>query len=235
MKTPAPRTGLLKNVVASPLGRGLAVLISFLVVLTGPTAAWAAVGCDLNDPDRDVARLFPESTSYKTIYASILKKGGGKLLATVEKRLGDKFKGIYETIDVPYTIYEIFTGKQKVGYIHGVNQKGQFGGIQVFVVLTVEGTMKGFYIQKMTSQYAGKLRDAVFGKQFIGLTLKDFEQYDVASGKAAGKVAAIKNPAPEAEDDFRAALRATKKNLILMDEFVFSAPSAPPPLEGQKK
>jgi hypothetical protein len=74
----------------------------------------------------------------------------------------------------------------------------------------------------MTSQYAGKLRDATFGRQFIGLTLKDFALYDVTAGKASGKVGAIKNPAPEAEPDFRAALRATKKNLILMDEFVYS-------------
>lgn len=214
--------------------KGLALLLSFLMVLAGYAPAWAAVGCDLNDPDRDVARLFPESTGYKTIYTSILKKGGEKLLTTVEKRLGDKFRGLYETIDVPYTIYEIFTNKQKVGYIHGVNQKGQFGGIQVFVVLNLEGTIKAFYIQKMTSQYAGKLRDARFGKQFAGLTLKDFDHYDVVTGKASGKVEAIKNPATEAEDDFRASLRATKKNLILMDEFVYSAPPAPPQ-ETQKK
>ena len=90
------------------------------------------------------------------------------------------------------------------------------------MALDLEGRIKAFYIQKMTSQYAGKLRDAKFGKQFIGLTLKDFEHYDVVSGKASGKVEAIKNPAPEAEADFRAALRATKKNLILMDEFVYS-------------
>jgi hypothetical protein len=192
-----------------------------LLILAGYTAARGAVGCDLNDPDRDVARLFPESTGYKTIYTSVVQKGGEPLLAKIEKRLGDKFRGIYETIDVPYTIYEIFTNKKKVGYIHGVNQKGQFGGIQVFLVLNLEGRIKGFYIQKMTSQYAGKLRDAKFGKQFIGLTLKDFEPYDLISGKGSGKVEAIKNPAPEAEADFRAALRAMKKNLILMDEFGF--------------
>lgn len=192
-------------------------------LLSGYTSAIGAVGCDLNDPDRDVARLFPESTGYKTIYTSISKKGGEKLLATIETKLGDKFRGIYETIDVPYTIYEIFTNKKKVGYIHGVNQKGQFGGIQVFVVLTLDGNIRGFYIQKMTSQYAGKLRDVKFGKQFSGLSLKDFEHYDTISGKSSGKVEQIKNPAPEAEADFRAALRATKKNLILMDEFVFSS------------
>jgi hypothetical protein len=207
----------------------------FLLVLLGYTSAWGAVGCDLNDPDRDVARLFPESTGYKTIYTSILKQGGEKLLATVEKRLGDKFRGLYETIDVPYTIYEIFKNKTMIGYIHGVNQKGQFGGIQVFLVQNLEGTIRGFYIQKMTSQYAGKLRDAKFGKQFVGLSLKAFEHYDVVSGKASGKVETISNPAPEAEADFRAALRATKKNLILMDEFVFSTKQGPSAREASKK
>jgi hypothetical protein len=204
------------------------ILISFLLlVLAGYNAAWGAVGCDLNDPDRDVARLFPESTSYKTVYVSISQRGGGPMLKRVEARLGDAFHGLYETIDVPYTIYEIYSKKQLIGYIHGVNQKGQFGGIQTFVCLDLKGRIKAFYIQKMTSQYARALRDAKFGSQFIGLTIKDFDQYDVLTGKAAGKIEAIKNPAPEADLDFRAALRATKKNLILMDEFVYWAkPSA---------
>jgi hypothetical protein len=210
------------------------IIMLLLLVLAGSPAAWGAVGCDLNDPDRDVARLFPGSTGYKTTYVSIDRKGGEPLLAKVEERLGDKFHGIYETIDVPYTIYEIFANKKKVGYIHGVNQKGQFGGIQAFVALDLEGTIKAFYIQKMTSQYAGKLRDAKFGRQFIGLNLKDFEQYDVNSGKASGKVEAIKNPAPEAEADFRAALRATKKNLVLMDEFVYLPQAASSPGGPQK-
>src|SRR4030067_3849548 len=199
-----------------------AALALFILVLTGFGTAWGAVGCDLNDPDRDVARLFPESTGYKTIYVSVTQKGREPLLTRIEARLGDKFHGIYETIDVPYTIYEIFSNKKKIGYIHGVNQKDQFGGIQVFLALDLEGKIKAFYIQKMTSQYAGKLRDARFGKQFIGLPLKDFDHYDVILGKASGKVEAIKNRAPETEADFRAALRATKKNLILMDEFVYS-------------
>ena len=201
-------------------------VFALLLILGWYTAAWGAVGCDLNDPDRDVARLFPESTGYKTIYTSILKVGGQKLMAKVEARLGDKFRGIYETIDVPYTIYEIYNNKKKIGYIHGVNQKGQFGGIQVFVSLDLEGRIKAFYIQKMTSQYAKALRDAKFGRQFIGLTFKDFDQYDVISGNASGKAAGIKNPAPEAATDFKAALRATKKNLILMDEFIYSSQSS---------
>ena len=217
---------------ASPLLRAVCLLAACLLVLAWHTALWAAVGCDLNDPDRDVARLFPESTGYKTVYTSILKAGGENLLTKVEARLGDKFKGIFETADVPYTIYEIYKGKQLIGYIHGVNQKGQYGGIQVFLCLDMEGKIKGFYIQKMTSQYAAKLRDAKFGRQFTGLSLADFMRYDVASGKGTGKVEAVRNPAPEAEEDFRASLRATKKNLILMDEFVYAAKAVK---GGQKK
>jgi len=197
------------------------VLFYLLFSLAAPPL-FPAVGCDLNDPDRDVKRLFPESTGYKTLYVSVSQKGGGALLREVERRLGDGFKGLYETIDVPYTMYQIFRGQDLIGYIHGVNQKGQFGGIQVFLALDLEGNIRAFYFQKLTSRQAGSLRSPEFGRQFVGLNLKDFYVYDVVSGQAPAdsRVAGIRNPAPESESDFRAALRGTKKNLILVDEFL---------------
>jgi hypothetical protein len=198
----------------------LFVAVAILVIQAD--LLFAAVGCDLNDPDRDVARLFPGSTGYKTNYVAIDQKGGLALLVQVEDRLGDKFQGLFETIDVPYTLYEVFKGKDKIGYIHGVNQKGQYGGIQVFVVLDLDGVIKNFYFQKLTSRYGKELRDPKFGEQFVGLTLKDFYNYDLKTGKTSGQsgVERIKNPVPEAEPDFKAALRGTKKNLILVDEFI---------------
>jgi hypothetical protein len=198
------------------------IFLASAVVLIPAELLFAAVGCDLNDPDRDVARLFPGSTGYKTNYVALDQRGGPALLAQIEERLGDKFQGLFETIDVPYTLYEVFKGKDRIGYIHGVNQKGQYGGIQVFVVLDLEGVIKNFYFQKLTSRYGKDLRDPKFGEQFVGLTLKDFYNYDVQTGKTSGRsgVEKIKNPVPEAEPDFKAALRGTKKNLILVDEFI---------------
>jgi hypothetical protein len=200
------------------------IILLLLCCLAPAGRALAAVGCDLNDPDRDVKRLFPESTGYKTSYMSIDQKGGAALLKEIEKRLGDSFQGLYETADVPYTLYEIFKGTEKIGHIHGVNQKGRHGGIQVFLALDMEGKIKAFYFQKLTSRAAKQLREPAFGQQFVGLNLKDFYPYDVKACKSVppGKVDQIKNPVPEAEEDFRAALRGTKRNLILMDEFVYA-------------
>jgi hypothetical protein len=187
---------------------------------------YAAVGCDLNDPDRDVKRLFPGSTGYKTLYVSIAKKGGDELLRRIEARLGDTFTGLFETSDVPYTMYEIYKGPDLIGYIHGVNQKGTYGGLQVFLALDLQGVIRGFYFQKLTSRAAKAFREPAFGDQFIGLSLADFYNYDVVSGTEdpSGRVGRIKNPEPASEKDFRATLRAAKKNLVLVDEFLLGNP-----------
>jgi len=200
------------------------IIIFLIMFILAAPGLYAAVGCDLNDPDRDVKRLFPGSTGFKTIYVSIDRKGGQPMLQRVEKRLGDSFHGLYETIDVPYTLYEIYRGKEKIGYIHGVNQKGQYGGIQVFLSLDLKGVIKSLYFQKLTNREAALLRSPAFGGQFIGLTLNSFTGYDIKTGKAVqGPVTAIRNPAAGGEQDFRATLRAVKKNLILMDEFVYGS------------
>lgn len=198
-------------------GAALAVLACLALRLL------AAVGCELNDPDRDVRRLFPGATGFKTEYVSVQKAGGEALLRRIENRLGDRFQGLYETVDVSYTMYRIYKGSDLVGYIHGVNQKGRYGGIQVFLSLDRQGTIRALYFQKLTNQSAAKLRDPAFGRQFVGLTLADFDAYDPASGavRPGSRLAAVQNPAPDAEDDFKAALRGAKKNLILCEVFLF--------------
>ena len=198
------------------------LLLAAAGLILGAAALYAAVGCDLNDPDRDVKRLFPESTGYKTLYVSITKRGGEELLRQIEARLGDTFKGLFETADVPYTMYEITKGADLIGYIHGVNQKGIYGGIQVFLALDPAGIIRGFYFQKLTSRAAKAFRALSFGEQFHGLSLEDFYKYDVVSGTEdpAGPISRIKNPDPGSEKDFRSALRGAKKNLILVDEFL---------------
>lgn len=195
-----------------------ALLILLLLI---PIMGQAATGCDLNDPDADVKRLFPNSTGYKTTYMSLQKSGGKEALKRVEQSLGDKFSGTYETIDVPYSIYSVYKGKSIIGYVHGVNQKVQYGGLQVFLALDNAGIIRDFYIQKLSSKDAKLFKDKKFGAQFKGLSLAEFSSYNVATGKGNIRINSIKNPAKSAKNDFPAIMRAVKKNLALMQEFIY--------------
>jgi len=189
------------------------VLLAFLFGLAAQLPA--AVGCDLRDPDRDVKRLFPGSTGYKTAYKSIDKLGGEALLKMVEDRLGDKFTGLYEKIDVPYTLYTVLKGKETIGYIHGINQKGQYGGLQVFLAYDPQGVITNFYYQKLTSRDAKAMNTPAFAAMFKGLSFENFRDYDPINRTG------IPNGITGEGNDFYATLRAVKKNCILMDIFVF--------------
>lgn len=183
-------------------------------------ALQAATGCDLNDPDRDVRRIFPNSTSYRTFYRSIQNSGGRRLLSTIETRLGDSFRGTYETIDNPYTIYEVFRGTERIGYIHGVNQRGRYGGIQIFLALDNNRAISRLYFQRFSSRNSSAYQNSQFTNRFTGLSLRDFENWDVSAATGRGRMASFRPPVQN-DPDFAAIMRGIKKNLVLMEYLVY--------------
>jgi len=166
------------------------------------------VGCQLNDPDRDVKKIFPESTGYKSDFVSIKEIGGGGLYQKIEAALGDKFDPVYEAMDVPYSFYKVLKGRETIGYVHGVNQKGVFGGMQLIISTDLAGKIINFYYQKMSSPEAAKFMDKDFTGKFNGLALTDFLKGNIG----------ISDPSKESGEDFRYTLRGVKKNLILLHE-----------------
>jgi hypothetical protein len=185
----------------------LAVLsLIFLIVSAG--VAYAAVGCTLNDPDRDVKRIFPESTGYRTDFITIKEAGGTALYEKVAMELGDRLDPVYESIDVPYSFYDVLKGKEVIAHIHGVNQKGKYGGMQLIIATDLNGKITAFFYQKMSSPEAGVFMNKQFTSKFIGLTLEDFVKGNLN----------IADPSKKSEYDFRATIRGLKKNLILLKE-----------------
>lgn len=183
--------------------------------------SFAAVGCSLNDPDRDVKEIYPESSGYKTTFVTLKEKGGVALQNEVEEKLGDKFDTVYENLDVPYAYYTVLKGKDAIGYIHGVNQKGKYGVLQLVIATDLKGKIMVFYYQRISSPEAGRFRDKVFTEQFKGLSLEDFLTYNVLDkSKGSGRVMKITDPSKNSEEDFKATLRGIKKNLILLEEFL---------------
>src|SRR5689334_1421559 len=194
-----------------------------------PQHAFAAIGCTLSNPAEDLKYLYPEMTSYKEELLEFSKlKDGSALFKGMRSRLGSDLDPIYETYETPYTVYRVYKGATNIGVVHGVNVPGKGGVIQVFLATDpANAAIKNFFFQRLESPAARALRAKDFRAQFDGLTLADFYKHDYYAkaepGAKADKVAAIKPPAldPAGRPDYDAALRGVRKNLILLDYFVY--------------
>jgi hypothetical protein len=189
----------------------------------------AAVGCTLSNPSQDLKYLYPDMTSYKEELRDLSRMKDGKALySALKERLGSDLDPVYETFETPYTVYTIFKGNETIGYVHGVNVPGQGGLIQVFVSTDPKtGAIRRLFFQRLESPAARLLRGKVFLEQFRSLTLADFYKHDyyrvVEPGTAKDSIARIKNPVTQGKGtaDFDASLRGVRKNLILLDFFIY--------------
>jgi hypothetical protein len=199
-------------------------LFSLLFLFGIYTTSFAAVGCSLDDPDRDVKSIFPESTGYLTKFVTLKEIGGEALKSKIEEKLGDRFDPIYENLEVPYAYYTVLKGKNTIGYIHGVNQKGKYGGLQLIIASNLDDKIVAFYYQRISSPESSKFRATQFTGKFKGLSLVDFNKYNVLNNSLSeGPVTKIIDPSVNSAEDFRATIRGIKKNLILLDEFLHGA------------
>ena len=205
------------------------VLFMAFLVLALPQQIFAAIGCTLSNPAEDLKYLYPEMTTYKEDLNEFPQlKDGTELFSALRERLGSDLDPIYETYETPYTVYSVFKGENKIGIVHGVNVPGKGGVIQVFLSLDPKtGEIRKFFFQRLESPAARQLRSKEFLSQFQGLTLGDFYKHDyyaaVGPSAKADKVAAIKPPAVDASGrpDYDASLRGVRKNLVLVDFFVY--------------
>jgi hypothetical protein len=203
-------------------------LIAFAALLL-PQQVFGAIGCTLSNPSEDLKYLYPEMTSFKEELKEFPRMpNGSELFKGLKARLGSDLDPIYETYETPYTVYNVFKGSARIGVVHGVNVPGKGGVIQVFVS-TDPGTaeIKSFFFQRLESPAARQLRSKEFRAQFAGMTLGDFYKHDYYAaadpGAKADKLAAIRPPAIDAggQTDYAASLRGLRKNLILLDYFVY--------------
>ena len=200
-----------------------------LLVLAAPQALFGAIGCTLSNPAEDLKYLYPEMTTYKEELMEFpTLKDGAALFKGLRARLGSDLDPIYETYETPYTVYSVFKGAEKIGIVHGVNVPGKGGVIQVFLSTDAKtAEIKNFFFQRLESPAARQLRAKEFRAQFNGLTLADFYKHDYYAAAQPGaktdKIAAVKPPAldPAGKPDYQASLRGIRKNLILLDYFVY--------------
>lgn len=201
------------------------IFIATLLVILVPRPARSIQGCTLRNPDRDIRKLFPDSTDYRSSFISVSDRGGEKLHQKLQERLSDDLDPVYEAMDTPYAYYQVLKGKKTVGYVFGVNQKGRYGGMQIILATDPHGKILHLYYQKISTPDRKAFQAKDFTDQFRGLTLADFyyhKGYEQLGLKLAkDRIAAVRPPTESetALHDFKATKRGVMKNLILFDFF----------------
>ena len=202
----------------------------FLAAAFTAQAVFAAIGCTLSNPARDLKTLFPEMTSYREDVKEMHKLPDGQAAyQALQARIGGDLDPVYEAFDTPYTLYSVFRGDAKVGYVHGVNVPGRGGVIQIFLAVDPEtAAVKRMFFQRLESPGGALLRSPAATGQFAGLSLADFYKHDYYAAaeptNEADRVGKLTPPAglpPDAVPDWAATLRGVRKNLILLDIFAF--------------
>ncbi|HEY9070819.1 MAG TPA: hypothetical protein VIV61_11240 [Candidatus Ozemobacteraceae bacterium] len=212
------------------------VFLSFVILeLIVPAGVSAAIGCTLSNPAQDLKFLYPEVTSFKEEIRELCAlPGGAALYDGLKERLGSDLDPVYESFDTPYTVYSVFKGNQRIGYVHGVNVPGKGGVIQVFLATDpATGEIRDFFFQRIESRAARTLKDKTFRARFRGLSLADFYKHDYFKAaepeSPADRLAGILPPGNDADvvADFASSLRGIRKNLILLDLFVYDKKAEP--------
>ncbi len=214
---------------------GKTAVVSGMLALVLVRSASAAVGCTLSNPAQDLQALFPRMTSYKEDARGLAQeKEGKKLHQALQERLGGDLDPVYEALDTPYTVYTVFQDKDVIGIVHGVNVAGKGGVIQVFLATDPgTGEILRLFFQRLDSPAAKALRNKEFLARFTGLTLADFYRHDYYAvaepASEKDRVGRIADPTTDeaGRQDFQAALRGVRKNLILLDLLVYGRRNEP--------
>lgn len=207
-----------------------------------PMRMSAAIGCTLSNPAQDLKFLFSEMTTYKEDLRELDKMKNGKaLFKSLRSRLGSDLDPVYETYETPYTIYSVFRGNELIGIVHGVNVPGRGGVIQVFIATDPgSGAIQNLFFQRIESPAAKALKNRAFRDQFKHLTLADFYKHDYFSvaepNSDKDKVGrlAVPDVGESGKPDYQASLRGIRKNLILLDMFVYGLKYEPYYLRAQE-
>ena len=173
--------------------------------------ALAATGCSLDNPQKDLALFFPSFSHFTVQYLTFANQAP-KAHKTLGERLGGDLDQVYETQDVPYTLYSVYDGDQTLGYVFGTNQRGTYSNIQVIAATNAKGGLEKVYIQKIRSPKSQLFLADEFLAKLASVPLQTYQELGACLQNKACSQNPISDPSDGAESgDYRAILRGMTK------------------------
>lgn len=121
--------------------------------------------CVWRNPDKDIKKLFPKATSYKSIIRRYNKEEKEKIEKLINKEL--------DPDETEFTFYQIFMNKKRIGTVLTHTEKGQYGAIEVVIGLDSLNKVQKVLIQREREIKSEELRSEKFLNQFINKSFKD--------------------------------------------------------------
>jgi hypothetical protein len=197
-----------------PLHTVTALCLSALL-LTTSSPTLAAVGCALANPEEDLKEFFPNLTDFSTHYLSFQAQAPERL-QLLSKGIGDTLDPVYETADVPYTLYSVRENGEQLGYVFGANQRGTYSNIQVIAVTNGSLNLQHVYLQKIRSPKWETFRSQAFSDALASKDLSAYPKLRSCYVNGRCEDAGLDDPTGGAESgDFRSILRALAKLHVL--------------------
>jgi len=186
------------------LFRSIGLLLGLFSLISTSVSAQELFICVWRNPERTMARIFPEARDYKTVTREI----SPQKREIIEERLGSQLlPGQQET----FQYYELLDMKGSLlGYIIASAQRGEFGVIEFVFGLDRDIKINGIYIQRARERDR-EFRKREFLKQFIGKGVQDVDKMQIGKDIKAEKTTGT-----------TAVILGIRKELITLDELVLS-------------
>ncbi len=181
-----------------------------VILLSFPHVAKAAVGCSLRNPDEDIRSFFPAMTDY--VVHSVSFRNQGVDPTALGRHIQDELDGLYETDDVPYSLYEVRGASSILGYVFGTNQRGRYSNLQVIAVTNADGDLTTVYLQTLRSPAFQSFQSAAFLEPLVRQDLNSFPALAPCYRDGNCKNASVADPTHGSEtEDYQNILRALAK------------------------
>lgn len=173
----------------------LKIIVLFILVIVFVANSFKISAHEVSWPGKRLRKAFLEAEGFKQRQVSLTKSQ----INFIEKELGEKI-GSEDTSPVFYIAYR---GKKVIGVIVFVDAFGEYGKIELSVVMGPNGKVKNVDVWEQSD--TRKIQEKPFLNQFIGK--KAFEPFEI--GKDI-------TPVEDAKISSRAVAKAVKKALLLI-------------------
>ena len=146
--------------------------------------------------------------------------------ARLEQSLGE-LDPVYETLEVPYTLYTVRSEGRVLGYVFGANQRGSYSNIQVIAIVNAAMELRQIYLQKIRSPAFETFQSPEFLRSLARIPLERFPSFQDCYLRGRCGSVPVEDPTSGTEaGDFQAILRGLAK-LHLVSELLLRPGQVP--------